>query len=135
DHVPMDLGLRHQELDVRHGDAANRAVLEALRPAGFDHVLVLGLTEKLDPQEADARTLVTLLHLRTILDAGGGRQPALVAEMVDPRNRDLASAARVDDFIASDKLVSLMLAQLSENPEVEDVFAELLRAGGCSIRL
>jgi voltage-gated potassium channel Kch len=135
DHVPADLAVTHQRLVLRTGDAASRAVLAALDPAAFDHVIVLGLTEVLDAQEADARTLVTLLHLRTILDGAGGTAPTVVAEMVDPRNRDLARAARVDDFIASDKLVSLMLAQLSENPQVEAVFAELLRPGGCVIRI
>jgi hypothetical protein len=95
---------------------------------------VLGETRSRDAQEADARTLVTLLHARRLMDAAG-TAPTLVAELVDPRNRDLARTARVDDFIVSDKLVSLMLAQLAENPAVHDVYMELLRPHGCGIRI
>ena len=39
----------------------------------------------------------------------------------------------VDDVIVSDKLISLILAQVSETPHLEDVFAELFRAEGSEL--
>ena len=35
--------------------------------------------------------------------------------MLDVRNRELAEVTKADDFIVSDKLISLMLSQVSEN--------------------
>ena len=41
--------------------------------------------------------------------------PRIVSEMLDDRNRELAQVTEVDDVIVSDKILSLVLAQLSEN--------------------
>jgi hypothetical protein len=57
----------------------------------------------------------------------------LVAEVIDQRNVHIAQMAGVDDFIVSDQLASLMLAQLSERAELRDVFDELFDAEGASI--
>ena len=59
----------------------------------------------------------------------------MVAELLDPRNAPLASATGADDFIVSNELTSLMLAQLSERRELELVFADLFDRAGCSIEL
>jgi ion channel POLLUX/CASTOR len=59
----------------------------------------------------------------------------MVTEMLDLRNRDLAQSTGADDFIVSEKLVSQMLAQLAESPELESVFAELFSAEGSEIYL
>jgi hypothetical protein len=53
--------------------------------------------------------------------------------MMDLRNRALAQVAKADDFIVSDKLVSLMLAQLSENRDLDRVFRVLFSAEGSEI--
>jgi hypothetical protein len=53
--------------------------------------------------------------------------------MMDLRNRALAQVAKADDFIVSDKLVSLMLAQLSENRHLDAVFRQLFSADGSEV--
>lgn len=53
--------------------------------------------------------------------------------MLDLRNRELAEITRADDFIVSDRLASLMLAQVSENKDRAEVFANLLSAEGAEI--
>jgi hypothetical protein len=55
--------------------------------------------------------------------------------MLDLRNRELAEVARVDDFIVSEHLVSLMLAQLAENPDLYDVFQDIFDPEGAEIYL
>ena len=50
--------------------------------------------------------------------------------MLDLRNRALAEVTRADDFIVSDRLVSLLMAQVAENPQLNAVFADLFDAGG-----
>jgi hypothetical protein len=88
----------------------------------------------LDNQEADAKTLVTLLHLRHIAETD--KSPfSIVSEMLDLRNRELAEAAKVDDFIVSDHLVSLMLAQLAEDADLYPVFQDIFDPEGSEIYL
>ena len=45
--------------------------------------------------------------------------------MRDARSLDLAEVARADDFIISDRFLGLLLAQVSENPDLSAVFSEL----------
>jgi hypothetical protein len=98
-----------------------------------DHVIVLSYAG-LDIQEADARTLVTLLHLRDIADQND-TPFSIVSQMLDLHNRELAEVTHVDDFIVSDHLVSLMMAQLSENGDLYDVFTDIFDPEGSEIYL
>ncbi len=121
---------------MRRASTTDRATLESLDAARFDQIIVMCYSDHLDPQRADARTLVTLLHLRDILsDIPHADRPAVVSEMLDDRNRALAQVTEVDDVIVSDKIISLVLAQLSENPRLEAVFADLLDADGAEVYL
>lgn len=121
-------------VEVRHADTTSRRVLETLDIAGFDHVLVLADPDHPDPQAADARAVVSLLHLREIADRAAVRLN-IVSEMLDDRNRELAEVTRADDFIVSDRLVGLMLSQVSENPQLADVFDSLFSSEGSEIYL
>jgi hypothetical protein len=55
--------------------------------------------------------------------------------VLDQRNVHIAEMAGVDDFIVSDQLASLMIAQFSERSELRVVFDELFDAVGASIVL
>ena len=55
--------------------------------------------------------------------------------MLDIRNRELAEVTKADDFIVSDKLISLMLSQLSENKHLKKVFDVLFEAEGSEVYL
>jgi hypothetical protein len=97
-------------------------------------VIVLSYSDQLELQEADSHTLITLLHLRAIGEQSGDTF-SIVSEMLDVRNRELAEVTRADDFIVSDKLVSLLLAQISENKKLATVFADLFDPEGCELYL
>jgi ion channel POLLUX/CASTOR len=125
--------LSNQKVDVEKGDTTDRTLLESLNIPDYDHVIVLAYNH-LKPQEADAKTLVTLLHLRDIAERD--ETPfSIVSEMLDLRNRELAEAAQVDDFIVSEHLVSLMMAQLSENRDLLPVFTDIFDPEGAEIYL
>ncbi|MDP1547443.1 MAG: NAD-binding protein [Anaerolineales bacterium] len=132
--IQREMGkLKNQKLKVMEGDIRDRALLDKLQVTEFDHVIVLAYSH-LDPQEADAITLVTLLHLRDIAEKD--ETPfSIISEMLDLRNRELAEAAKVDDFIVSEHLISLMLAQLSENSELLGVFTDIFDPEGAEIYL
>jgi ion channel POLLUX/CASTOR len=133
------LAREHHELDnltftFEVADTTDRRTLDALDAPGYDHVIVLAYADALSIQEADARTLVTLLHLRDIVSKAGA-QVSIVSEMLDDRNRTLAEVTQVDDVIVSDRLISLMLAQISENEQLEEVFNDMFDASGSEIYL
>lgn len=116
------------------GDTTDRRMLDGLDIPSYDHVILLCYCEQLDPQEADARTLITLLHLRDIADRCG-HSFSITSEMMDVRNRNLAEVTRADDFIVSDRLVSLMLAQVAENRHMSAVFEDLFDPEGAEVYL
>ena len=127
-------GLKNLDVTFERGDHTSRAVLDALHVKEFDHIIVLAAKETLSAQRADAKTLISLLHLRDIADQAGV-DLNVVSEMVDDRNRELAEVTQADDFIVSDQLISLMLSQVSENKRLTDVFDELFSASGAEIYL
>lgn len=130
-----DLGrYRNLVVTASKGSSTARAAIEALKPASFDHVIVASYRDNLGVQEADTKTLVTLLHLRDMMSRDDVRIN-VVSEMLDERNRKLAEVCQIDDFIVSDQLVSLMMTQVSENPEISAVFAELFASEGSEIYL
>jgi hypothetical protein len=121
-------------LELRSADSADRGVLDDLDIGGYDHVIVLCYSDALDVARADARTLMTLLHLRDIASRIE-RRLSIVSEILDLRDRALAEIARADDFIVSDRLISLMIAQVAETPQLNAVFADLLDPEGAEIYL
>lgn len=114
-------------------DPTRRPALESLDPGRFQYVIVLA-EDDVPAHQADSRTLVTLLHLRDIKERNDGRY-AIVSELIDEENRQLAQVTRADDFVVGSKLISLLLTQLSRNQHLSDVFAELFDAQGSDMYL
>ena len=151
----VSAGLDRLEVKYQSADVVDPAALKKLNVESFDHVVVLASDQAVDIQAADARTLVTLVNLRALVDeprvdpatdstratmgttpsAVSSREISIVSEMIDVRNRDLADVAKADDFIVSDRLVSLLLAQIAEKPALASVFTELLDDSGAEVYL
>jgi ion channel POLLUX/CASTOR len=128
----IDNRLEHLSLGFWACDPTDRAELERLDVGSFDHIGVL-MSDDLPGDQADSRTMVTLLHLRDIQSRLRERF-SIVSEMHDERNRKLAEVTRADDFVVSGQMVSLLLTQLSENYHLERVFDELFDPRGSEIR-
>jgi hypothetical protein len=122
------------KIEFVFADTTSREVLNSLDVVSFDHVILLCYKDELDMQEADAHTLVTLLHLRAISETAG-KNINIVSEMLDLHNRELAEVTKADDFIVSDKLISLLMTQVSENKYLMRVFEILFDAEGSEIYL
>ncbi len=132
--MPAVADLDNLAVTVVNGSTTDRATLDRHIIEGLDQVIVLCYSNDLGVQSADARTLVTLLHVRDILSGFEASTP-VVTEMLDDRNRVLAQVAHVDDVVVSGEIVSLLVTQLSEDHRLEAVFAELLAATGSEIYL
>lgn len=130
----LELAGDNLRVELQRIDTGRAAEVDSLDPLSYEHILVLGYSDTMEAQPADTRTLVTLLHLRRIAEAAA-RPMSVVSEMIDVRNRALAEVTKVDDFVVSNKLVSLMLAQASENEYLEAIFKDLLDEEGSEICL
>jgi len=125
--------LTKQKINFKQGETTDRQILNELEISKYHHVIIL-CYDTLDVQAADASTLVTLLHLRDI--ASSMNNPfSIVTEMLDIRNRTLAEVTQPDDFVVSQKLISLMMAQISENKKLNAVFSNLFSPEGSEIYL
>ncbi|MEZ4867247.1 MAG: NAD-binding protein [Caldilineaceae bacterium] len=126
--------LERQQFTFQSGDTTDRELLEALPLEAVDHAILVAYSDELDIQHADARTLVTLLHMRDLVRQ---RQlpMSIVSEMLDIRNRNLVTVTQADDFVVSEQLVSFYLAQVAENKALHTVFSELFDAEGMEIYL
>lgn len=133
--VDLQVVVKNQTVEIRKGDTTDRATLEAINPEQYQHIIVLCYSDTMDVQKADARTLVTLLHLRDIETKSGANKYAIVTEMLDVRNRELAEITQADDFIVSGKLTSLLVAQVTENKDLRAVFDDIFDSDGSEIYL
>jgi voltage-gated potassium channel Kch/K+/H+ antiporter YhaU regulatory subunit KhtT len=127
------LGLVNQSVRIEIGDTISRRVIGSLvETSPFDHYLLLCERHGFGVDEADARVLLSLMHLRSFESVLDGN---IVSELLDPNDVELASKATGDDFIVSQRLVSLLMTQLSESPHLSDVFTDLFDANGPSVSM
>jgi len=84
---------------------------------------------------ADSKTLISLLHLRDIARKVDGCHYSILTEMLDVRNLELAEVTKADDFIVSDRFISLLISQISESKALSGVFEDIFNVEGSEIYL
>jgi hypothetical protein len=113
--------------------------LASVDPLSYDVIIVLPQRpeDALDAERVDAETIIVLLHLRKLLreagDADRSVDTQLITEVLDSSNQALISRAGVNDFIISNRMVSMMFAQISEEPGIQDVYDDLFQEDGSEI--
>jgi ion channel POLLUX/CASTOR len=121
-------------LSYEHGSITNRQTLEGIKIKRYDHVILLSDDGNLSVQQADANTLMALLYIRDIADRT--QLPfSVVTEILDERNSRLVQVDRPDDFIVSDRLISLMMAQVAQDKRRNAVYKDLFAFEGSEIYL
>lgn len=60
---------------------------------------------------------------------------SVLTEVLDIRDVKLARVAGAEDFIVSERITALMLAQLAEIPEREKIFADLFETWGSELSM
>lgn len=119
----------------QNGVTTERQMLDSLDLSKFNHIIILSYDDFLTRQVADSKTLITLLHLRDISAHRPKCSYSIVSEILDIRNRDLAKSSNADDFIVSDKLISLLVSQVSESKALNAAFTDILNTDGSEIYL
>ena len=124
--------LENTKVNIIYGDPTIYKDLELINLPEYDHVVVLSDFSNYQTMDADARSLITLLHGRSIIEKSN-RKITIVSQMLDERNRAVADQAKADDFIISEKMISQYMAQLSENKLLFTLYNELFTSEGSEI--
>ncbi|NQW73209.1 MAG: hypothetical protein HQ453_10795, partial [Actinobacteria bacterium] len=127
------VGLTRQTVSIKIGSTISKPVIaEVLGGDPFDHVMILCERSEFDLDEADARVLLTLMHVRALAPESSSN---VIAELADPNDVELGRQGDSSEFIVSMQLISLLLAQLSESPHLSGVFADLFDGSGAAVSM
>lgn len=124
-----NLKLKHVDGDPTVPDALRRVV-----SPDFAVAMVVADTDA-DAEEADAKTVITVLLLRDLFRHLGGKKPRIISEILDPRTKDLLESDYGADFVVSSEITSMLLAQVSERRELNAVFVDLFDSDGNEVYL
>ncbi|XXG89396.1 hypothetical protein AAC387_Pa12g1403 [Persea americana] len=155
--------LENISLVNREGNAVIRRHLESLPLESFDSILILADESVEDSAiQADSRSLATLLLIRDIqakrlpyreamithnhrgsISQGswmGEMQQAsdksvIISEILDPRTKNLLSMSKISDYVLSNELVSMALAMVAEDRQINDVLEELFAEEGNELHI
>ncbi|CAI0416462.1 unnamed protein product, partial [Linum tenue] len=147
----------------REGNAVIRRHLESLPLESFDSILILADESVEDSAiQADSRSLATLLLIRDIqakrlpyreamvtsVQRGsfsqgswiGEMQQAsdksvIISEILDPRTKNLLSMSKISDYVLSNELVSMALAMVAEDRQINHVLEELFAEEGNELQI
>ncbi|MCX6414806.1 MAG: hypothetical protein NTU77_09435, partial [Actinobacteria bacterium] len=120
-------GVSKQSVSLKFGSTISRPVLaEVLGSGAFDHVMLLCERSKFGLDEADARVLLTLMHVRALSPDSTNN---VIAELADPNDVELGHQGDSSEFIVSMQLISLLMAQLSESPHLSQSSRRLATGG------
>ncbi len=129
----LDLSASNLEIETFIGDTYSREVLDGLVNDDFKYIIIFA-NENVPVEDQDSQTLLTLLHLRDIEEKKATKFD-IITEISDVRNSEIVDLAKVDDFIISELMANKMLAQISENRYLIDIFNHLLSEEGSEIYL
>lgn len=122
---------RHISPEIRVETNVNRRRMEELLTEDLDNVLILS-NKELDAEEADARTLLSLIYLWDIIKKRKHRV-SITSEMRRTVNQRLATQSRSDDFVIGSNIVNLLMTQIAENRELTALFEDILDEEGSEL--
>ncbi len=104
-----------------------REDLEEIDPSQYENLLILSQHPNIsNADKVDSDTLIILLLLRGMVK--GKSAPKIMTQVLNSENQQLINQTAVDDFIISNRLITMVLAQLSEEPKIkmfyDDIFSE-----------
>ena len=127
--TPKSVALESRDADINRLNGLSELVYEQ----AFDNIVLLCSRDR-SVVEDDSVNLMRLLELRQILGRSDcpSRFANVVTELRDVEDVAIAGSSR-DDFVVSDRISSLLLAQLAEEPKLLGIFNALFEARGVEI--
>ncbi|MEM7036848.1 MAG: hypothetical protein AAF570_07715 [Bacteroidota bacterium] len=117
-------------------DKLNIEDLMAVQPFRYDNIVILAeVRDQLQVHKIDSSNIVALLLIRDIFRRYPDQSTAtkLITEVLDSQNYPLLVEAGVKDVIISSRLISMILAQVSEDADIKLVYDDLFEEAGAEI--
>ncbi|URE18032.1 60S ribosomal protein [Musa troglodytarum] len=114
--------LENISLVNREGNAVIRRHLESLPLESFDSAKRLPYKEAIVSQVSRG----SFSHGTWIGDMQqASNKSVIISEILDPRTKNLLSVSKISDYVLSNELVSMALAMVAEDRQINDVLEEL----------
>ncbi|MEQ8790397.1 MAG: hypothetical protein RIC55_29145 [Pirellulaceae bacterium] len=134
----IDAELDKIKITLVDGDPLTREGLLSTNPWQYDNIVILSQGNEANSDErTDSETIIILLLLRTIFreHPEESQSTKLITEVLDSDNQALVARTGVHDFIISNRMVSMLLAQISEDADIKRVYDDLFSEDGSEIYL
>ena len=121
-------------VDIIESDPMNIDALSRLKPFSYDNIIILSqniLDNNIESVDSD--TVIILLLLKSIEKGLGKSDTKVITQLLNSDNQDIIAQTNVDNFVVSNKLINMLLAQLSEDTEILYFFNELFSEEGSEI--
>jgi hypothetical protein len=106
--------------------------LEAFNPSGYDTIVILSQSMKEESADKiDSDTLIILLLLRKVIKESDDIH--IITQVLNSENQEIITQTNVDDFIISNKLITMILAQLSEEALMKTFYDDIFSEDGSEI--
>lgn len=126
------------QLTIIDADPLRPESLIDAEPFKYDNIIIFSQGgSSVDPETTDSETIIILLQLRKIFDQHPDQasNTKLISEVMDSDNMELVARAGVNDFIVSNRLISMLLSQISEEQSINDVYDDIFEEDGSEIYL
>ncbi|NNJ55937.1 MAG: hypothetical protein HKP14_07385 [Bacteroidia bacterium] len=120
------------EINIINQNPLSKEGLEAIDPSHFENIIILSQNSDISsPDKIDSDTLIILLLLREMSKESSN--PKIITQVLNSENQQLINQTDVDDFIISNKLITMVLAQLSEEPRIKILYDDIFSEDGSEI--
>jgi len=129
------------EVRLIQKDCLSIEELLSVKPFEYDNIIILAGSdsgeEYVDASRVDSENIVALLLLRRIFSQypAQSKNTKLITEILDSQNDALVAKAGVQDIIISNRLVSMIMSQISESRDIEKVYDDIFQEDGSEIYL
>jgi hypothetical protein len=134
----LDIEIENISINLLEKNCLNRSHLLSIEPFNYNNIIILASAgDGLDARQVDSENIVTLLLLRSIYEEFGmsDAKTKLITEILDSQNYPLVSRAGVKDIIISNRLVSMIVAQISESKRIKQVYDDIFQEDGSEVYL
>lgn len=134
----INRGISNIKINLMDINPLDRAALAAIKPEEYDNIIILASARgDKDTQQIDSENIITLLLLRSIFQerrAAAGKTK-LITEVLDSQNYELIAVAGVKDMVISNRLISMITAQISESRGIKNAYDDIFQEAGSEIYL
>ena len=137
----LDAELDGVEVSLLTKDCLSIDDLMSIKPFEYDNIIILAGNvsgeSHVDAARVDSENIVALLLLRRIFSQYPieSKDTKLITEVLDSQNDALVAKAGVHDVIISNRLVSMIMAQIAESRDIEKVYDDIFQEDGSEIYL